>query len=224
MDNNVYFCPFCRALFTSKDKYKARKVGKGREYKCRICNSDYFNHSTYNTEAKNGKKYNINKISSDRLENGIKDKIAKFIKKSVLQVSSEGFTTQEVHRITHFSRSRINPIIKSLPIQRETVTVEQFMLKRLNISLNDYKQFIDTARVDEVLKSKLILHAIKYGCNYELIANLFKTSKGSIKKKFKKFQYTADCEELARILTLQQLLNIKTVALKSVEISWKTYP
>ncbi len=101
---NVYFCPYCRVVSDNPNVFNGElKNGKWR-YKCisRKCGK-YFYQETYKLESKNGKHYFTKGNPNDADD---------LIIKIIIDVYEYVVSYRKVSQLTHFSRSRVESVIK----------------------------------------------------------------------------------------------------------------
>jgi len=102
---NVYFCPYCKIVSVNSDDFKPKKKYNQYEYTCfaRSCGKS-FTQDTYRVQSKNGKHYYTG-VDGENVKDLIEEIVIGFYK--------QGFSYRKVSDLTHFSRTRIEGIIKS---------------------------------------------------------------------------------------------------------------
>lgn len=201
LKKNLRFCPYCREIFTSTKSYK---VTDSKKYTCTSCGKTEITHEDYKTQVKNGKNYKINGEFDKRKTN-------EFIYKEAEQLMLLGFSIQDIHKITHFSRTRITEVIKNKnKIQKKEDNCLSrysketfFKLLKLDSELTEKvisKQFLTKDDVNII-----ITEALKYGCNFSFIAKLLQISRRKISPCSQKLTN----EELIKIKSRKELCKIK---------------
>jgi len=102
---NVYFCPYCKIVSANSDDFKPKKQYNQYKYTCfsETCGKT-FTQSEYTRQSKNGKHY-FTRVGEENVDDVIEEIVISFYKK--------GFSYREISSLTHFSRTRIEKIIKS---------------------------------------------------------------------------------------------------------------
>lgn len=197
-DKKAYFCPYCDALFIDKTDYKIQK-GSSNNYKCLVCESQYFNHAAYLDAKKESRKFHIKKNSDEK-------EVTLFIKRTVMGFKKDGFSHKEIQEITHFPRSMINNITKIHAKADRSMTLETFLHKELMIGDDE---------------SKNIIKAIGYGCSYDFISKLFDVSRRVVTQASSTYKKNATAQEKKTTDTFKKSYTILLEEGKKVVIKEK---
>ncbi len=182
-----YYCPFCRALYINKEGYATQGTSP-RKYKCLICNSKPYDHSTFVEQQDSDKDYHIN-------GNSDKEKVTLFIKQSIIKLKREGYSHKEVQEITHFSRSMINNITKIHSKTDKSLNLRDFLTDHLLLSQENALKLIAKEVITKEDEADGIMKAITYGCSFDVICKLFNVGRRDVSSASTTYKQNATAQE-----------------------------
>jgi len=195
---NIFYCPFCRNIL-EKGKYPSESHKNSKRYKCTYCNSNYFNHDTQ-VEKHTAKLYHIN---GDRTK--VQDKINNII----LTLAKDGFSINEIHDLTHFSKELIRKNLSNINKQSITRSLSEFMNKKLQVPKEYCKNDNTIKSINLKDKEKHIHIAYESGLRYDLITKIFFISKRDVFAIVKNYEMSLSYESLLRIYKERELHSYK---------------
>ena len=163
-----YYCPFCKMLFKKDDKsYLLEHPEKNKPYKCPSCEGT-FNRSTYKNKKLYGKHYRLEASAEDA---------AKLIEKGIIQLWKEGYIIDDIHLITHFSKTKVEEVTNKY---RHEVKAEYTLEEFIDYLESDFKK-LDYEYVPwRDKRTHRIRKALKMGCSVSTIAKILKMSNTTI--------------------------------------------
>ena len=171
LKEKVYFCPYCKVIFNSMNRYEDLDQEPFR-YQCCNCDNPPFDRSTYIVTAKN--KVPIH-------DNGNPDPILVFnaIAKTIKHLVEAGYSNREIKDVTCFPQTYIDKALQ--PLQREDIyTISEFYSAELKLSDDEIKTILSSNATPVDLAEKLILTAFDYGCSYNCLAKLLKIDRNTL--------------------------------------------
>ncbi len=171
-----YFCPLplCRTLF--KDIHNDHKIivkKQNYEYQCKYC-KQYFNRTTYRDKAKCGKPYRI-------LET-IKFTKDDYIKSQIGDLWDKGYSNEEIHIITHFSKTLIGKITTEYWNNVVDICTREDFIKTYLGELDDYCKNKEIRTSEQDLRKHKVRKLSRLGAGVPQIAMILKMGNTTIDK------------------------------------------
>ncbi len=176
LQTKKYYCPHCKILFKKNlNEYTFIDSQKKNPYKCSTCKTEFSRHTyTKDKIEKSGKHYSLIKDAEI-----IKKDVREHIYKDVTLLWQDGYTIDEIHLITHFSKKLI----------REKITE----FKQNNVytfSVELFKDILDHEFIEKEynlipaddIRTHKIRKALDLGCSVSQIATILGMSNTTISK------------------------------------------
>lgn len=117
-----------------------------------------------------------------------KEEVDKFISESILALYDQGISYEKIRRITGFSKDKIQEVVQAFKNNEklpEPMLKKEFCERYLNIDNQMYEKILKAPKDNAALVKLAIETAIKWGCSYRQVCQLFKVNNTKIESVIK---------------------------------------